>query len=409
VRGLEGWRVGKLETVLERYLNSACAGLYGLERQTVRGELEANLLERVREFQVMGCSRAKALERALEEFGSPGKVSRGMQEVYILPNLLKSGALAGMLAVGAYLALASSVAGVVPISLCDGGQMGRVLGGNTAQCPSVMAFLKLEDIRADFAKQGYTLTADHRSFALERAGKTLLDFRWANPQEALSSLSKTRYLNLNSLITFDNDTQEAQVPVRFDRLLNPTLELAGAELRPTSTYSGDSVDITIPVAWRIAYFVHQAIDPQMQNYGYGNSIRYGLQLPHFDPLEKTSTQLLRKVDFSPQRSFTQTLEHVGTPGKVYALAWIRKDLDLKRDPAKHLMNEFVETALATADARGTLKFSTYQSRLEFTDSLETFKQARGKKALLLELTGRLDNAAPAFTVVQNPPPSSQSR
>jgi len=394
---------------LQRYLDTACQGLYGLERQTVRSELEANLLERVREFQVMGLTREVALEKALEEFGAASRVSRRMREVYILPNILKSGALAGMLAVGAYLALASSVAGVVPISLCDGGQMGRVLGGNTAQCPSVMAFLKLEDIRADFARQGYTLTADHRRFALERAGKTLLDFKWANPQEALSSLSKTRYLNLNSLITFDNDTQEAQVPVTFDRLLNPTLELAGAELRPTSAHSGDSVDITIPVAWRIAYFVHQAVDPKMQAYGYGNSIRYGLQLPHFDPLEKTSNQLLRKVDFSPQRSFTQTLEHLGKPGKVYALAWIRKDPSLKRDPAKHLMNEFVETALATADARGTLEFETDVSRSEYANSLEEFKQARGTKPILLELTGRLDNAAPAFVVVKNLPPSSQSR
>lgn len=88
---------------LERYLNSACTGLYGLERQTVRDELESNLLERVREFQVMGRNRADALEGALEEFGAPSSVRRGMREVYIMPKVMKGGVLLGVLVMGAYL------------------------------------------------------------------------------------------------------------------------------------------------------------------------------------------------------------------------------------------------------------------------------------------------------------------
>jgi|GEM_PF-2186106 len=100
------------EKALELYLNLACAGLYRLERQTVRDELEANLLERVREFQVMGCSRNVALDKALEEFGAPSSVNRGMREVYIMPKVMKGGALAGLIVVGTYLAISSSSANV---------------------------------------------------------------------------------------------------------------------------------------------------------------------------------------------------------------------------------------------------------------------------------------------------------
>jgi len=183
-----------------------------------------------------------------------------------------------------------------------------------------------------------------------------------------------------------------RVPVRFDRLLDPTLDLGGAKLRPTSALGKNQVDITVPIAWRIAFFLRQAVDPKMQSLGYGNAV----------------SGSNRSYSFTPERKFTHILEQVGKPGKIYALAWIRGGMTVLSDNKQDRVNAFIETALATADAQGNLKFGAYLPKLEYTDSLEKFKQARGKKALLLELTGRLDNAAPAFTVVKNPPRSSQS-
>ena len=379
------------EKALERYLNSACTGLYGLERQTVRGELEANLFERVREFQVMGFAREVALEKTFEEFGAPSRVSRGMREVYIMPKIIKGGALAGFLAMGVYLAVGSSVAGPVPISLCMGVRIELAPGQSSLDCTSLLALLKLEDIRADFAKQGFTLEADEEHFRLVREGQALFDLKWANPTEVVKRVDGKNYINLNSLFALD-DTQYVRVPVRFDRLLDPTLDLGGAKLRPTSALGKNQVDITVPVAWRIAFFLRQAIDPKMQSLGYGNAV----------------SGSNRSYSFMPERKFNHTLEQVGKSGKVYALAWIREGMTVLSGNKQDRVNAFIETALATADAQGTLKFATTLPRLEFTDSLQTFKQALGKKAILLELTGRLDNAAPAFTLVKNPPRSSQS-
>ncbi len=397
---------------LERYLNSACTGLFGLERETVHDELEANLLERVRDFQVMGCAREKALERALEEFGAPGRVSRGMREVYILPSVLKGGALLGVLSMGAYLAVGSSVAGPVPISLClnmtleansqsSGSQsldsaataaLTKIMSQNQ-ECTSVMAFLKLEDIRADFARQGYTLKTTLNTFTLEHGQKRVMDLKWTDINEATLNVGGEDYLNLESLFTFDGDTQRVQVPVTFDQLLNPTLNLGGAKLRPINVLGKKAVDVTLPVAWRIAFLVRQAIDPQMKQFGYGNAVRaWG-----------------NSYSFSPPRDYTHTLGRVGKPGKVYALTWIREGMTVLPGNEQERMNAFIETSLATADAQGTLKFGAYLPKLEYTNSLEGFRKARGQKAILLELTGRLDNAAPAFTVMQNPPSSSRGR
>ena len=83
---------------LERYLRLATWGLWGRKKLEVRRELEGNIQELALEFQMAGCPREEAILRALEEFGPPEKVSRGMNRVYALPHAIRSLVLAGVLA-----------------------------------------------------------------------------------------------------------------------------------------------------------------------------------------------------------------------------------------------------------------------------------------------------------------------
>ena len=97
---------------LERYVKSAVRGLYGQRRAQVARELQGNLEHRVGEFMAFGDSREGAVERALLEFGAAEVVSRGLQEVHVMPIVMKSGAL-GLLGLGLGMALWSGSSAAV--------------------------------------------------------------------------------------------------------------------------------------------------------------------------------------------------------------------------------------------------------------------------------------------------------
>lgn len=73
---------------LDHYLNRATRGLFGRRREALRGELRGNITQHALDLQIGGLGPQEALERALRDFGPPGKVSLGMLRVYTLPVLL---------------------------------------------------------------------------------------------------------------------------------------------------------------------------------------------------------------------------------------------------------------------------------------------------------------------------------
>jgi hypothetical protein len=75
---------------LERYLNHACKHIYGIQRQTVRQELKANILHHTRDLQISGLNFEDALELALKEFGSSSAVGSGFFYVHTFPILFNS-------------------------------------------------------------------------------------------------------------------------------------------------------------------------------------------------------------------------------------------------------------------------------------------------------------------------------
>ena len=76
--------------VLEQYLNLATRGLWGRKKLEVRRELEGNIREMALEFSIAGMNEHESIQRALEEFGAPQKVSVGMSKVYTAPAILRN-------------------------------------------------------------------------------------------------------------------------------------------------------------------------------------------------------------------------------------------------------------------------------------------------------------------------------
>ncbi|AFD27666.1 permease prefix domain 1-containing protein [Deinococcus gobiensis] len=71
---------------LDVYLTRATRALPARERRRVREELRGSILERAAEHQLVGHPPAQALDLALQEFGDPARVARGMQRLYTAPR-----------------------------------------------------------------------------------------------------------------------------------------------------------------------------------------------------------------------------------------------------------------------------------------------------------------------------------
>ncbi|AFZ68041.1 hypothetical protein Deipe_2576 [Deinococcus peraridilitoris DSM 19664] len=82
---------------LQRYLALATWGLWGAKRREVRAELEEHLLERVDGLIVFGVPPCEAVSRAIRELGPPERVCAGMNQVYLMPKIIKLSALSALL------------------------------------------------------------------------------------------------------------------------------------------------------------------------------------------------------------------------------------------------------------------------------------------------------------------------
>ena len=71
---------------LDAYLTRATRALPARERRRVCEELRGSILERAAEHQLVGHTPTQALDLALQEFGDPARVARGMQRLYTAPR-----------------------------------------------------------------------------------------------------------------------------------------------------------------------------------------------------------------------------------------------------------------------------------------------------------------------------------
>jgi hypothetical protein len=83
-------------TPLEQYLQNATRGIWGKRTLEIREELESDILERAKKFELGGLSQDQAVEKAILELGDARVVNNGMTGIYTMPTVLKTSIMAAI-------------------------------------------------------------------------------------------------------------------------------------------------------------------------------------------------------------------------------------------------------------------------------------------------------------------------
>ena len=149
--------MGQIMTDLEHYLQKATRGTFGKTRALIRNELEANIRLRATELQLLGLNEETAILKALKELGAANLVSRGMTGVYTMKTFKKA---AIPLSITAALFAAALPFGLAQVQAVIP-NFGRWLNyTSTERAP----FLSLNDFKHDLEKQGVTVQDTMQAF-----------------------------------------------------------------------------------------------------------------------------------------------------------------------------------------------------------------------------------------------------
>ncbi len=145
-------------TNLERYLNNATRGIWGKRKLEIREELESDITERARKYEISGLEQQNAILQAIAELGSARAFSNGMKGVYVMPNLIRSSILATAIFAGTIAVLSSSNAqiSVSPIKGADVGVVGL--------------YLEVNSLVADLKKAGLVVMNSQRGLEIKLNG-----------------------------------------------------------------------------------------------------------------------------------------------------------------------------------------------------------------------------------------------
>ena len=145
---------------LERYLNLATRGLWGQKKRDVRRELEGNIREMALEFRIAGLNETESIQRALEEFGAPQKVSVGMSKVYSAPVILRNTFLTAVIASMCISGLNASRAEIesqdrFPTEACVDPNVTSFKSGDIdIPCDGGSAWIRMADLKAELEPKG---------------------------------------------------------------------------------------------------------------------------------------------------------------------------------------------------------------------------------------------------------------
>ena len=346
---------------LERYLRHATAGLLGRERRTVRQELEGNIRLRAQELEASGLEPRAALRQALEELGAPGLVTSGMNRVYTLPRLVRTG-LAAALGAVAVTAMLSSQAQEVSVSF---------RGAYYSWQPQ-LAFLDANAVQQQLEKAGAksTIRSDALSVTFpDASGPIRVPF--AKPDKP----SPTPFVLFDDLVTA---AFEAKLPVTLTGWDRVTLAVGRTQLTVGSR--------------------EQPVAPY---YLYGDAVARGLGLkqtpavpndqPEVNATGGPGTYILSQLGSNP--GCAHDLRLPGEPGTAYALV-SRSAISSSADGTR------IVTALIDVAATGQnglarfylpyaeIRFTTDRAKVGYTPgSLEP------ERVMIVRLTGKLGSDA----------------
>jgi hypothetical protein len=390
---------------LERYLSLATRGLWGHKKLEVRRELDGNIREMALEFQIAGINEHDSIQRALEEFGAPQKVSVGMSKVYLIPTMIRNVVLAltiSSLTVSVFNVSNAQVTGTTrqPFPKCLNSDVKTVqIGNTTLECDSYQFWIStislrqvLEPLGVKFEINQFPREAHQKiSFRFPGATSSLIfnqdiSSAFVSPSGEPASVD----LDPNYIDTSDffNQLRTTGLSVTVDGWDNPTITVGQTRFSLGTTklqVTGDRIYPEFLPKLLPNFWPEQKPDDKLlyiSGEGMLGNPGSVVNNPHQIKLNKTAKTAYVVVTREPGPITVQQWDGEKYPEKTYS--------------------EFRLTRILTNDATETLKFASNAKTLEFINDpklLKTVTRNGAGQAVLLKFTGHLEVGSTAFEVV----------
>jgi hypothetical protein len=230
---------------LERYLNLATRGLWGQKKLEVKRELDGNIRERALEYSIAGINETESIQRALQEFGAPQKVSVGMSKVYTGPAILRNTFLTAIIASLCISGFSASRAAIetsdrFPAIAClDKTVKSFKLGTFEFQCDGGDYWLNIASIKAELEPKGVTFEPQTD---LNESRVYKVTFPGGNPTQlqTLSTVMSWQDFGGTQIVLMPTQPDSIRVQDFFTFLQSTGLPVTFEDSRPTRIKVGQT-------------------------------------------------------------------------------------------------------------------------------------------------------------------------
>lgn len=237
-----------MEPSLERYLNRATLGLWGIKKRHVRTEISGNIREAMLEYQLQGYTAQDSLLAALRDFGDARKLALQLTEVHTMPILHKTALLAGVAAAAILIAVSSAapleISRIAPLPDCR--TVNPEAAVNAAfNCSFEGTWIKLSDLRREVEAAGGAIALERNQLTIRFAEDTVtVTFSVANPEPLTPAPGGMPEYVIHSFLSFERggDTfislgkvihhiiEQSRLPIRLSNWLNPVLRVGDTKI-----------------------------------------------------------------------------------------------------------------------------------------------------------------------------------
>ncbi len=347
---------------LERYLNSATQGIVGKKRAQIQEELRGNLEQRAKELMAFGTAEKPALEQALNEFGAPKLVSRGMAQLYTLPWVNRTLGFGGILAATFATALLTSaqkiqVESITPQFPCNNSTKGLcTYSASYINFDTLVKFLNVHGSQFKIKENKfYQITVDNQAGQGSYGVSSTSSDKFSISQTAFIK-NGNHYLDSSSVLEV---LSNIGWPVYFSNLSDPKITINGKLI---NFESDKPVVINRFLAAAISSGLHSS-NSNMNGYGY---------------IYPDGLKMYEKLNFN------------GLSRKAYAIISLPSRFIGLNKNSKSSSNP-IQIDIAQADSSGIVRLPIISKNMSFMTSYTEFKkQNKYNTAIVLPLTGRLD-------------------
>ena len=221
-------------TDLEKFLRQASRGLWGIQRQTVRRELESHVRHRAQRYEISGSSQNEAIKLAIADLGEPREISAGLKGVYSMPTTVRAGVLTAALATFVFTGAQLSTAQVTgttkfPTPAClEQGRESFKLGQNFMPCQSGFS-ISLESLQAVLIPLGvkfeHSKLEDATVIRFPEGNSATLFNDTVAPQKDINGTDVTIPISKNyvPLYSFFKQLRDTALPITIQGWDNPRI------------------------------------------------------------------------------------------------------------------------------------------------------------------------------------------